>query len=215
MPRRARLLLAGSPHHIVQRGHNRQCCFFQQSDYRMYLDWVDVFSKFFGVRVHSYVLMTNHVHLLVSMDEMELLASFMKSVAQHYAQYLNRRLDRTGAWWGGRYYSCPVPTEHYILACQRYIELNPVRAGLVLSPEQYLWSSYCANAGLRRDSLVTHHAAYMSLSENAEARRSVYRGLFRRELEAEELWQLRKATAANLEVGKVPEKASTKLPSVT
>jgi len=202
MPRRARVLVPDLPLHIVQRGHNRQCCFFQQSDYRMYLDWVKEYADFYGAAVHAYVLMTNHVHLLLSIDDIAQVSGMMKAIAQNYAQYLNRRFDRCGAWWGGRFYSCPVPADRYLLACHRYIELNPVRAGIVASPDQYFWSSYLGNAGFRDDGLLTPHALYAALSADKQTRSHAYRQLFEKALGDDEIGEIRQATNGNYQIGR-------------
>jgi len=211
MPRRARILHPDLPVHIVQRGHNRQRCFFHQSDFRMYLDWVEEYADFYGAAVHAYVLMTNHVHLLLSMDDIALMSDMMKAIAQNYAQYLNRRFDRCGAWWGGRFYSCPVPTDRYLLACQRYIELNPVRAGIVAAPEQYFWSSHMGNVGFRDDKLLTPHSIYAALSLDKQARCDAYRHLFDIELDNKEIADIRLATNGNYEIGKQPTRNRPRL----
>lgn len=142
MPRRPRLALPGIPLHLIQRGNNRQACFFAEDDYRIYLDWLTEYASKSGCRVHAYVLMTNHVHLLVSADSTTAPGALMKALGQRYVQYVNRTYLRSGTLWEGRYRSCPVDQEAYLLACQRYIELNPVRAAMVRHPADYPWSSY-------------------------------------------------------------------------
>jgi len=131
MPRRARLTLTNIPLHVIQRGNNRQACFFSEEDYRLYLAWLTKYSHEAGCQVHAYVLMTNHAHLLISADRIDSAGSLMKSLGQRYVQYINRTYRRSGTLWEGGYKSCPVQEEEYFLACQRYIELNPVRAGMV------------------------------------------------------------------------------------
>lgn len=142
MARRARLLLPGCPLHIIQRGHLRERCFFGWSDYNIYLEWLREYARFNGVAIHAYILMTNHVHILATADEIAQISAMMKGVSQRYTQYLNRRFERKGTWWEGRFRSSPVPVEEYFFICQRYIELNPVRACMVDSAEHYQWSSY-------------------------------------------------------------------------
>ncbi|UGQ45198.1 transposase [Massilia endophytica] len=200
MPRRARLLLPGMPLHIVQRGHNRQQCFFNQTDYLFFLSLLQDFAGRLNCPIHAYVLMTNHVHVLASFSELTDIACVMKGVAQEYAQYINRRAGRTGALWEGRYRSCPVPTERYVMACQRYIELNPVRAGMVDSPELYRWSSYNGNAGFREDPLLTPHFLYEGLAPDPGERHECYRQLFRRPLTVKQLEELR----GSINCGHVP-----------
>lgn len=145
MPRRARLLLPGVPLHIIQRGNNRQACFFGDDDYGFYLDWLTEHARKTGCKVHAYVLMTNHVHLLLSSSKPEGAGALMKALGQRYVQYVNRTYHRSGTLWEGRFRSCLVQEEAYLLACQCYIELNPVRAGMVRRPGDYRWSSYRAN----------------------------------------------------------------------
>lgn len=197
MPRRARLLLPGYPLHIIQRSHNRQPCFLQRSDYIHYLEWLQEYSRSYEASIHGYVLMTNHVHLLASITDIVLLPELMKSIAQNYAQYMNRRCGRCGSMWQGRYYSSPVTTDRYFLTCQRYIELNPVRANMVISPSRYRWSSYSGNAGLLVDDLLTPHATYLGLSAHEPKRHEAYRGLFTDAISPSDLELIRHAIAGN------------------
>src|SRR5436189_377067 len=171
MPRVARSVVAGLSLHVVQRGINRQQCFFSDSDYRTYLRFLDEFCVRFGCALHAYCLMTNHVHLLLTPQAMDSCALVMKNVGQRYVQMVNKRLQRTGTLWEGRFKSCVVGSEGYVLACYRYIELNPVRAGMVVGPGLYRWSSYRANAGGEVDSLLSPHAAYEALGLDMEKRR--------------------------------------------
>lgn len=134
MPRRARLALPNVPLHLIQRGNNRQACFVAEEDYRVYLDWLAEYAVKSGCRIHAYVLMTNHVHLLISAERTSAASELMKALGQRYVQYFNRSYRHSGTLWEGRYRSCPTQAEAYLLACQRYIELNPVRAGMVAHP---------------------------------------------------------------------------------
>lgn len=197
MPRRARLLLPGYPIHLIQRSHNRQPCFLQRSDYSRYLEWLDEYCRTYDASIHAYVLMTNHVHLLASIADITKLAVLMKGIAQNYAQYLNRRCERSGSVWQGRYYSSPVTTDRYFLTCQRYIELNPVRAGMVGAPSSYRWSSFSGNAGFLADDLLTPHATYLGLSAHESKRHETYRGLFADAICADELDLIRRAVIGN------------------
>ncbi|MES2259159.1 MAG: transposase [Pseudomonadota bacterium] len=178
MPRRSRLLLPEVPLHIIQRGNNRQPCFLSDRDCRAYLDWLGAYSVSTGCRLHAYVLMSNHIHLLISADTVEAPGALMKLLGQDYAQYFNWRHARTGTLWEGRYKSCLVQDETYLLACQRYIELNPVRAGMVAFPAQYRWSSYRCNALGQANSMIQPHEVYRRLGGNALHRQSAYRALF-------------------------------------
>ncbi|HEX8606237.1 MAG TPA: transposase [Pseudoduganella sp.] len=205
MARRARLLLPGCPLHIIQRGHLRQPCFFNRSDYIVYLDWLREYSSFHGVAIHAYVLMRNHVHLLASADEIEPVSALMKGVSQKYAQLLNRRFERKGTWWEGRFRSSPVPVEEYFLVCQRYIELNPVRAGMVDCAEEYRWSSYHGNSGLKTDDLLTPHPTFLGLGKQSEQRYDTYRKLFAAAILPSQLDAIRAAILRNHPVGRPPD----------
>ena len=179
MPRRARLTLPGVPLHLIQRGNNRQSCFFGDDDYRFYLDGLADAAGKTDCRVHAYVLMTNHVHLLVSADHVAAPGAMMKALGQRYVPYVNRLYRRSGTLWEGRFRSCPIQEEAYLLACQRYIELNPVRATMVEHPADYRWSSYRANAQGEDDRQVSPHRLYVALGDTAEHRQAAYRELFR------------------------------------
>jgi putative transposase len=178
MPRIARVVRPECPVHIVQRGNNRGCCFFGDEDYFAYLTYLQRFAARFECSVHAYCLMTNHVHLLVTPQQENSCGQLMKSLGQCYVQHVNRSLTRTGTLWEGRYRSCLVPSDSYVLACYRYIELNPVRAGLAESPEQYRWSSYGANAQGRTDPLLRPHPSYLGLDEEPARRLKLYAGMF-------------------------------------
>lgn len=177
MARRPRLVLPDVPLHIIQRGNNRHLCFVSDTDFRVYLSLLEITAKHFGCAIHAYVLMTNHVHLLLSAVDSAGPSLLMKALGQRYTQYMNRRYGRTGTLWEGRFRSCLVEGERYLLTCQRYIELNPVRAGMVPTPGKYQWSSYRANAEGSKDVLITHHETYLRLGADPLARRAAYRGL--------------------------------------
>jgi REP-associated tyrosine transposase len=201
MPRRARLRIAGIPLHIIQRGNNRGVCFFGQSDYFAYLQCLRELSSRYACDVHAYVLMTNHVHLLLTPRHVDGASMLMKHLGQHYVQYVNRTHGRSGTLWEGRFRSSLVEVETYFLRCQRYIELNPVRAGTVKSPDAYRWSSFAANALGRRDALVTPHAAFVALGMDDGVRRSVYLELFRTDFEPAELEYIRSSANAGYALG--------------
>ena len=201
MPRRARLTLPGVPLHLIQRGNNRQSCFFGDDDYRFYLDGLADAAGKTDCRVHAYVLMTNHVHLLVSADHVAAPGAMMKALGQRYVPYVNRLYRRSGTLWEGRFRSCPIQEEAYLLACQRYIELNPVRATMVEHPADYRWSSYRANAQGEDDRQVSPHRLYVALGDTAEHRQAAYRELFRHDLEPGLVDQIRAATNGNFLLG--------------
>lgn len=175
MPRLPRLIVPGQPHHVIQRGNNRQPIFAELSDYHAYLDWLAAASARFGLRIHAYVLMTNHVHLLVTPERSESIGRSLQSVGRRYVQYFNYCYGRTGTLWEGRYRSTVIEAEDYLLACSRYIELNPVRAGMVRSPAHYRWSSYRANAQGRADPLLSLHPVYKRLGRTRADRVEAYR----------------------------------------
>ena len=151
MPRQARLILRNTAHHIVQRGHNRNAVFIASSDFQYYLNTLKEWKAKLGVQVYGYCLMDNHVHLILNPEENEDgIGNLMKRLAGRQTRYVNRLENRSGTLWEGRYKSSPIETDSYLLACSRYVDLNPVRGGMVLRPEDYLWSSYCQKAGLEK-----------------------------------------------------------------
>jgi putative transposase len=201
MPRRGRLTVPGVPLHLIQRGNNRQAIFFEEMDFRVFLGYLVEGCLKSDVQVHAYALMTNHLHLLVSSASPDGPGKLMQSVCLRYTQWVNRKCNRTGTLWEGRYRSCPTQQETYFLACSRYIELNPVRAGMVNHPAAYPWTSYRANAHGENNSLVKPHPVYDSLGPTPETRQEAYRGLFENDLEPELLTAIRKATNGNFALG--------------
>lgn len=201
MPRRARLALPNVPLHLIQRGNNRQACFFADEDYRFYLEWLAEHAGKTGCRIHAYVLMTNHVHLLLSAERATAAGELMKALGQRYVQYVNRTYRRSGTLWEGRFRSCLTQDETYLLACQRYIELNPVRAEMVAHPADYRWSSYRANAQGEENALLRPHPLYAALGGDAASRQLAYRELFRFELEPGMVDEIRRATNGNYALG--------------
>jgi putative transposase len=201
VPRRARLLLPNVPLHIIQRGNNRQACFYADEDYRFYLDWLREHADKTVCRVHAYALMTNHVHVLISAERPEASGALMKALGQRYVQYVNRTYRRSGTLWEGRFRSCLAQEETYLLACQRYIELNPVRAGMVAHPAEYRWSSYRTNAQGETDALLKPHPLYEALGADPASRQAAYRELFRYELEPGLVDEIRRATNGNYALG--------------
>ncbi len=201
MPRRPRLALPHVPLHIIQRGNNRQACFYAEEDYCFYLEWLAEYAGRTGCQIHAYVLMTNHVHLLVSSQRGAAVGEMMKALGQRYVQYVNRTYHRSGTLWEGRFRSCPTQAETYLLACQRYIELNPVRAAMVEHPADYRWSSYRANAQGEASALITPHVVYAGLGLDAASRQAAYRELFRHALEPGLVDEIRRATNGNYVLG--------------
>jgi putative transposase len=191
MPRMARVVLPGYPHHIVQRGHNRQVVFAQPNDYIYYLDTLQKWKSEYSVRVYAYCLMTNHIHLILESDNAAAIGQLMKRLAGRQTRYVNRQESRSGTLWEGRYKSSPIDTDNYLLACCRYLELNPVRARMVSIPEDYRWSSYHCHAYGYTDPVVTIHRHYQALAKDDHARQKRYRGWFRQRLSDEQLSAIR------------------------
>ena len=179
---------------MIQRGNNRGRCFFREPDRTVYLNYLRRFAPSCGCRVHAYCLMSNHVHLLVTPQTAGACGALMKQLGQHYVQYVNRAHRRAGTLWEGRFRSCLAASERYVLACYRYIELNPVRAGMVAHPHEYRWSSHCANARAQGDGLLAPHPAYLALADSDAPRRIQYRGLFDAVLDPRLVDEIRSAT---------------------
>jgi len=201
MPRRPRLNLARVPLHVIQRGNNRQACFFAEEDYRFYLYWLRKGAQKYGCDIHAYVLMTNHVHLLLTPRGKTSASGLMQSLGRRYVQYVNRIYKRSGTLWEGRFKASLVNAEEYLLLCYRYIEINPVRAGMVKDPGAYPWSSYRSHALGERDELVRDHELYLALGAQAEERQRTYRALFRSQLDEAALTEIRKAASRELVLG--------------
>lgn len=189
------------PLHIVQRGHNREPCFFCEDDYASYLYWLDRALKEAGCALHAYVLMTNHVHLLLTPRKAALVPKLLISLGRRYVQYINKTYRRTGTLWDSRYKSSSVQAETYLLACQRYIELNPVRAAMVDDPAHYRWSSYRGNGLGQANLRVTPHALYLALGRTDKQRQASYRALFRPELDNAAIDDIRLAINQSQPIG--------------
>ena len=180
--------------HIRQRGNNRQDCFFQDNDRLVYLAILRDLLTLRRCALHAYCLMTNHVHLLVTPADENGCSLMMRDLARCYANYFNRRYSRTGQLWEGRFRSCLVDSPRYVLGCYRYIELNPVRAGMVSAPGAHVWSSYGTNTAARDDRLLTPHAEYLALGLDAASRVRAYEGLVWNGDEPELLSAMREST---------------------
>lgn len=191
MARKRRFFLPGVPVHVVQRGNNRGAVFFDDNDYRLYLGWLGTAAEACGCAVHAYVLMTNHVHLLMTPSKGGAISATLQAVGRRFVPYVNHCYGRTGTLWEGRFKANSVQEEGYLLACYRYIELNPVRAGMVERPEDYRWSSYRANAMGAGEPLLSPHPLYLALSVRAPERQAAYRMLFEAHLDADLLRNLR------------------------
>ena len=179
MARLPRLTLPGYPHHIIQRGNNRQPIFTSAADYQTLLDLLMENAKKFGVAIHAYVLMSNHFHLLATPQTLEGLPQMMQAVGRRYVRYFNTAQKRSGTLWEGRYKSTLIQPERYLLACMAYIDLNPVRVGLVAQARDYPWSSYGHYTGQRSDKLITPHALVWELGNTPFAREAAYAEMVR------------------------------------
>jgi len=201
MARLPRLTAPGLPHHLIQRGNNRQAIFADEVDCVRYRGDLAELAAVHGLAIHAYVLMPNHVHLLATPAGQDTLARFMQALGRRYVRWFNARHRRTGTLWEGRYRSTVVETDRYLLACMRYIELNPLRAGLVDDPAAYRWSSHRHQLGLTVDPLITEHAVYWALGNTPFERQLAYRRLFEQGPQDEEIEAIRKATQRGWALG--------------
>ena len=193
MPRPPRLILPGVSLHVIQRGNDRMATFHCAGDRERYREALRQASQRFGCAIHAYVLMTNHVHLLITPDDDVGPSRMMQSIGRKYVRYINGRYERTGTLWEGRFKSSLVHSERYFLTCSRYIEFNPVRAQMVADPDQYRCSSHRHNALGETDALITPHEAYDALGRSMAERQAAYRALFRAPMESETLATIRQA----------------------
>ena len=195
MARQPRFILPGYPQHVIQRGNNRQVIFCAENDYRFYLENLSDAADEFDCDIHAYVLMTNHVHLLVTPQQENSVSKMMQSLGRRYVQYFNYTYRRTGTLWEGRYKASLIDTDLYLLTCMRYIELNPVRArDMVDHPAEYPWSSYRHNALGKQDALIEEHALYKQLGVCAKTRYLAYQALFKSAVSDTTLDEIRAAT---------------------
>jgi putative transposase len=202
MARLGRYFLPDQPLHLIQRGNNREPVFFAPDDYAQYLEWLGAAAQEHGVALHGYVLMTNHVHLLATPRDATAVSRMMQSLGRRYVRRVNFLYQRTGTLWEGRYRAAPIEAEVHLLACMRYIELNPVRARMVRKPESYRWSSYRAHVGGAADPLLSDHALYLALGAKPATRAKAYRGLFSAALQPEFVDELRAATNGGWALGR-------------
>jgi len=178
MPRKLRFYLPGIPAHVMQRGHNREPVFFSDQDYLEYLRCLKHAADNYGCKVHAYVLMTNHVHILVTPESKDSIGRLFQGLGRHYVRYINETYHRHGGLWEGRHKGNIIQSQTYLLSCMRYIEMNPVRAGMVDHPAKYRWSSYAANT-LGVSNVILHpHDEYLNLGVSPKIRQRVYQGLF-------------------------------------
>jgi len=186
---------------LVQRGNNRSACFYGDGDYLRYLHYLLELSRRFRCAVHAYVLMTNHVHLLLTPECEDGPSQLMKHLGQRYVQYVNRTYRRSGTLWEGRFRSSVVQTNDYLLRCYRYIEMNPVRAGIVRHPWQYRWSSFAANGDGVPSRIVEPHDEYLALGRRHADRIRAYRSLFEQDVKPDDVEEIRLAVNGGYALG--------------
>ncbi len=201
MPRKPRFFLPGLAAHVVQRGNNRQPIFFERSDYEQYLSLLGDGCDRYGCVIHAYVLMSNHVHLLLTPAGQQSVSRMMQHLGRHYVPYVNHKYSRSGTLWEGRFKASLVDTSLYLLACYRYIETNPVRAGMVANVSDYHWSSFQHNGLGLSNGLITPHAEYENLGGTLQQRMASYRLLFEHPVEEGLLISLREHTQSGTPLG--------------
>ena len=201
MPRKPRASAAGVAEHVIQRGNNRQVIFANEEEQKAYVTWLKQYAEKYQVAIHAWVLMINHVHLLCTPSDSTGISQMMQSLGRMYVMYFNRRYQRTGTLWEGRYKSCLVEEEAYLLKLYRYIELNPVRAGMVSEPADYSWSSYQCNALGKKSDLLSAHGSYLALGTTDKVRQANYRELFKHHVEGKLLHDIRQASNKGLALG--------------
>lgn len=201
MPRKPRFFLPDIPAHIVQRGRSREPVFFEENDYKAYKGWLKEAADRYECSIHAYVLMTNHVHILATPKTKDGISRMMQYVGRRYVPYINHTYGTTGSLWEGRYKASLINDEQYLLICMRYIELNPVRAGMVTRPESYPWSSYQANAQSQADDLVTPNELYLGLGQSKNDRQSAYKDLFTARIDEIQLRDIRCAWQTGTPLG--------------
>ncbi len=183
MPRKPRFFLPDVPTHVVQRGNNRDPIFFEESDYHSYLEWLEAGVTKYHCKVYAYVLMTNHMHLLVSSSDKGGISCLMQYVGRYYVPYINHTYGRSGTLWEGRFKCSLIQEDMYFLSCMRYIELNPLRTAMVENIRDYRWSSYLCNAYGKKNRLISSHSLYLALGKDEKERRKAYRDLFKQHKE--------------------------------
>ena len=202
MARKPRFNIPGIPQHVIQRGNNREPCFYAEQDYCRYLDILKEAAVRNNCAVHAYVLMTNHVHLLVTPFKEHGVSHMMQDLGRKYVRYINHEYRRSGTLWEGRFKSSLVDSDHYLLSCMRYIELNPVRASMVMHPSEYKWSSYACNAMGHSNAIIQAHILYQQLAKTVEKRTFAYREIFINHLDQSEIHNIRDALNHELVLGR-------------
>ena len=208
MARLPRLVIPNLPHHVIQRGNDQQLVFRDNSDYEHFLRWLQEAAKLFKVAIHAYVLMPNHLHLLATPSDETGLAHMMQRLGRYYVPYFNLKYKRFGTLWQGRFRTSVVDSERYYMLCSRYIELNPVRAGLAASALDYPWSSFAHHAGAKTDALVTDHALFWALGNTPFQREAAYTGMVDQGLSKDEMSKINNAVLKGWPLGSEEFKAN-------
>jgi putative transposase len=201
MARLPRIAPPGVPIHIIQRGNNKQVCFVSDEDYSSYIGWLKEYSKKYQVEIHAWIMMTNHVHLLCTPRQEGAISLMMQSLGRRYVRHFNFEYKRSGTLWEGRYKSCLIQENNYLLEVYRYIELNPVRADMVDDPGKYRWSSFPINALGKSSELCTPHPGYLGLGREKSERQKNYRSLFTNHIDGALLKEIRENTNKGMVVG--------------
>jgi putative transposase len=201
MARLPRLVVPHQPHHIIQRGNDRQAIVRDEEDCQRFIAWLKECAKFYRVAVHAYVLMPNHVHLLATPIDKEGLAQMMQRLGRYYVPWFNHKYQRYGGLFQGRFRTSLIDTEQYFLACSRYIELNPVRAHIVANPLDYAWSSYAHHAGARVDPLVSDHPLFWALGNTPFQREAAYIALVDQGIAPDELERITSSLIRSVPLG--------------
>ncbi|HYD94256.1 MAG TPA: transposase [Noviherbaspirillum sp.] len=207
MARLPRLVVPNQPHHIIQTGNDRQTIFRDADDHAAFLVWLRQAAKQSRVAIHAYVLMPDHIHLLASPAEAGGLGQMMQWMGRQYVPYFNGKYQRTGTLWQGRYKATVIESDRYFLMCSRYIETNPVRAGLVALPEEYPWSSIGHHLGIKHDAVITDHSVFWALGNTPFDREASYRAVLDQELGEREVQALTEATLKGWPLGSEQFKA--------
>jgi len=194
MARLPRFSILGQTQHVIQRGNNRESIFVSEEDYVFYLEKLKDACQKYQCEIHAYALMTNHVHLLMTPYSENGISKVMQTLGRYYVQYFNYQYRRTGTLWEGRYRATLLDSEQYLLICSRYIEMNPVRAKMVLDAAEYPWSSYRCNAMGETNLLITPHLIYKALANTDNERQLSYQFLFENQMTELEIEEIRVAT---------------------
>jgi putative transposase len=201
MPRKRRFYQPGVPVHVFQRGHNKEPIFFDEKDYLAYLRFLKASADALKCLIHAYVLMTNHVHLLMTPKASNDISRLLQGIGRRFVPYINKTYQRRGGLWEGRHKGHILEAEDYFLICMRYIELNPVRAGMVEHPAQYRWSSYAANARGIDNAIIQPHKLYLSLGKTPVVRQAAYRELFETPIHSDKLDLIRASLHSGTPLG--------------